>query len=274
MHLMKWRVFYPGITALLLACNTPGFCNTSENNSLDPFLSSPGNWFVTLGAGVQSPQWHNPMKVNNDSEFPASYGKDLYATKNKSEAVLALSVGRRWQRDSFWFPSYSFGVFWQHFFRTQLGKTITLDSAPNYTEYTYKWDLTANVLLASAKLNLFQYRKLSPYVNGGIGSSFNRTANYKESALADVTPRVSPGFANFSTSEFAYNVGVGVDLQLTSKLMVSVGYNYQDLGQISSGPGKEIWSNQSLNPGSYHSNEVLVSVTYLFGKETSAVLEK
>lgn len=263
---MKRKFFYPSIAALLLAYNVPGFTKTPDNNLLAPLFNSPGNWFVSFGAGAQHPQWHSIMKVNNGSDFPVPYNIDLYSTKNQSEAVIALSVGRRWHRDSFWLPSYSLGAFWQYFFRTHLGKTITQYSDPEFTNYKYNWDLTANLLLASAKVNLFQYKMLAPYVNGGIGSSFNRTSDYKEKALAGVTPRISPQFSKFSTSEFAYQVGAGIDLQLTSQVLVSVGYNYQDLGQISSGSGKETWSNQSLNPGSYHSNEVLVSIHYLFEK--------
>lgn len=263
---MKRKFFYPSITALLLACNAPGFAKAPDNNLLAPLFDAPGNWFVSFGAGAQHPQWHNIMKVNNGSDFPSPYNMDIYSTKNQSEAVIALSVGRRWHRDSFWLPSYSLGAFWQYFFRTHLGKTITQYSEPEFTNYKYTWDLTANLLLASAKVNLFQYKLFAPYVNGGIGSSFNRTSDYTEKALAGVTPRVSPQFSKFSTSEFAYQVGAGIDLQLTPQVLLSVGYNYQDLGQISSGSGKETWSNQSLNPGSYHSNEVLVSISYLFAK--------
>ncbi|MGC1182088.1 outer membrane protein [Legionella sp.] len=263
---MKWTFFYRNITSLLILCNTLVFAKQNENNLSDPLVQSPGNWFISMGVGEQYPQWHNPMKVNNSSGFPAPYNKDLYATKNQNEAVIAFSVGRHWQLGDFWFPSYSFGVFWQYFFRTHLGKTITLYSNPELTNYRYNWNLTANLLLASAKLNLLEYKKFSPYVNVGIGSSFNRTSNYKEKALTDVTPRFSPQFSKFSTSEFSYVIGIGVDLQFMSQLILSVGYNYQNLGQISSGPGKEIWSNQSLNPGSYHSNEVLLSVSYFLGK--------
>jgi opacity protein-like surface antigen len=263
---MRRNFFYHGIIALLLLSNTCAFAKTSENKFLDPILNSPGNWFISAGAGAQYPQWHNLMKIHNNSELSAPNDKDLYSTKNQSEPILALSLGKRWQSNQFWLPSYSFGVFWQYFFRTHLGRTVAQHSLPAFTNYKYKWDLTANVLLASAKLNLFQYGKIAPYVNGGIGSSFNRTSNYQETALPGVAPRTSPRFGKFSTSEFAYNAGVGVDLQLTPQFIISVGYNYFDLGQISSGPGKEIWSDQSLNPGSYHSNEILVSLSYLFAK--------
>lgn len=262
---MKWNFVYPSISALLLALNTSSFANT-PNNKLLPILTSPGNWFITLSAGEQYPQWNNPIKIDNGSDLPTPYNKDLYSTKSNSEAVIALGLGRRWKRDDFWLPSYSVGVFWQYFFRANLGHTITQNSIPEFTNYTYDWMLTSNLLLASAKLNLFQYGKISPYINGGIGSSFNRTSDYKEMPLPNVTARVSPNFGNFSTSEFSYNIGAGIDVQVMPHFIASVGYIYQDLGQVSSGPGKGTWSNQSLNPGSYHSNEWLVSLTYLFGE--------
>jgi opacity protein-like surface antigen len=264
---MKRYFFYSSIPALLLTLTTQTFSQPIENPLFPTLFNSPGNWFITLGAGEQYPQWDNPIKV--DTGLAAPHNKDYYSTKNKNEAVVALSLGRRWKREEFWLPAYSFGVFWQYFFRTNLGHCATLYSLPDVTTYSYNWQLTSNLLLASAKLNLFEYGKLSPYVNGGIGSSFNRTSGYKERPLPAVTPRVSPAFGNFSTSEFSYHLGVGLDLQVMPQLIASLGYIYQDLGPTSSGPGKGSWSNQSLNPGSYRSNEVLVSLSYLFGEKNN-----
>ena len=264
---MKWYFFYSSIPALLLALNTQAFSQPTEHQLLPPFFSASGNWFVTLGAGEQYPQWNNPIRVNTDLAAP--YNKDYYSTQNKNKPVLALSLGRRWKREDFWLPAYSFGVFWQYFYRTNLGHNIAVHSPPAVTNYSYNWQLTSNLLLASAKLNLFQYGTLSPYVNGGIGSSFNRTSGYTERALPGVTARVSPAFPKFSTSEFSYHVGVGLDLQVMPQLIASLGYIYQDLGPTSSGPGKGIWSNQSLNPGSYRSNEILISLSYLFGEKNN-----
>ncbi len=263
---MKRYFFYSSIPALLLALNTQAFSQPTEQQ-FSPLFSSTGNWFVTLGAGEQYPQWNNPIKVNTGLAAP--YNKDYYPTKSKNEPVIALSLGRRWKRESYWLPTYSFGVFWQYFFRTDLGNSIALYSLPEFASYSYHWQLTSNLLLASAKFNLFEYGKLSPYVNGGIGTSFNRTSGYKERAPVGVTARVNPAFANFSTSEFSYHLGIGLDLQVMPQLIASLGYIYQDLGPTSSGPGKGTWSNQSLNPGSYRSNEILISLSYLLGEKNN-----
>lgn len=56
-------------------------------------------------------------------------------------------------------------------------------------------------------------------------------------------------------------------MQVIPQFIISVGYIYQDLGPVSSGTRVETWSGRSLNAGSYRSNEVLVTATYLFGTE-------
>ncbi|WP_392537414.1 outer membrane protein [Legionella sp. 227] len=267
---MKWNLFYPGITALLFVCHSQSFSKNIESiqNPLpQSIFNAQGNWFLALGGGAQFPQLHSHMKLNNGSEFPSPFDYDRLSVGSNNGGVIAASGGRRWQTSNFWFPSYSLSVFWQYFFKTQIQGEITQYSLPEFTNYTYNLDFTSNLLLASGKINLFRYGAFSPYINGGIGSSFNRVSNYREEAFTNVTPRVSPGFRDSNSSEFAYNVGAGIDVQFFPQLIFSVGYIYQDLGPISSGNGINTWAEQSLNPGSYRSNEVLVTATYLFGAE-------
>ncbi|KTD10792.1 hypothetical protein Lgra_1758 [Legionella gratiana] len=264
---MKRNLFYPSITALLLVCPHTSFAKNAghvQNSSMQSVFNAPKNWFISLGAGAQFPDLQTPMQVNNGSEFSTPYNYDQYSISKNNGAVIAASAGRRWQNDNVWFPSYSLSIFWQYFFKTQLEGQITQYSLPQFTNYDYKLDFTSNLLLISGKMNLCKHGIFSPYINGGIGSSFNKVSNYHETALTNVTPRINPGFRNANTSEFAYNIGAGVDVHFLPQFILSVGYIYQDLGPYSSGNGVETWSNQSLNPGSYHSNEILVSMTYLF----------
>ncbi|KTD41582.1 outer membrane protein [Legionella parisiensis] len=271
---MKWNLFYSATFTLLLVISSPSFSKDIENvqNGVPPSIfNSQGNWFISLGGGAQFPDLNSHMKVNNDSGFPEPFDYDRYSITNDNGGVIAASVGRRWQNNNFWLPSYSLGLFWQYFFKTHINGEITLYSLPEFTNYNYNLDFTSNLLLASGKISLFQYGIFSPYINGGIGSSFNNVSNYSEKAFSGVTARVSPGFRSSNTSEFAYNVGAGIDMQILPQLILSVGYLYQDLGPISSGNGIDTWTGQLLNPGSYRSNEVLVTATYLFGKESHFV---
>lgn len=228
---------------------------------------STANWFVAAGAGAQRPVSMNNMLVNNGSDLASPYNQDEYAISHDGGgAVIALSAGRRWEHDSVWMPVYSVGLSWQYYFNTQMGSTIMQYSDPAFVNYNYNWTLKSNLLLATAKLNLVQYGKWSPYLNGGIGAAFNNASGYNETALAGVTPRISPGFTNSASVQFTYQVGAGIDFQMTPQLIVSLGYNYQNLGRFSSGAGAGTWSSQTLLSDAYGSNEVLVSVNYLFGQ--------
>lgn len=225
------------------------------------------NWFISIGAGVQFPEFNPSITVNNNSGFPHPYNEDIYSTIQNSKAVIGAEGGRRWERDSRWLNAYSLGLFYQYFFATNAGRTVMQYSLPEFTNYNVSWNLSSNLLLATAKLNLFEsVSKVSPFINGGMGVAFNHSSDYAEFALSGVTPRVSPGFANNTTSQFAYALGVGIDYQIRPPLVVSLGYNYQNLGKFSSGAGMGSWIGQSLHLGTYQSNNVFVAISYILEK--------
>lgn len=255
---MKRIFYYLLITALSAVCNSPCFANA-------PVMNSTANWFVATGAGEQFPISSDSMRVNNGSDFPAPYNQDSYSMSHNNSAVFALSAGRRWKQDSVWLPSYSIGILWQNFLKTHANGSIMQYSDPEFTNYNYRWNIKSNMLLATGKLNLVQHKKLSPYINGGLGTAFTHTNGYTETVLAGVTLRDNPGFTSNTSSQFAYQAGAGVDLQVLPQLILSLGYNYQNLGDLSSGKGTGTWSDESLRSSSLSSNEVLVSVSYLFG---------
>lgn len=230
-----------------------------------PVSHSNANWFMAIGSGAEFPLASANMYVKNGSFYPPPFDTDIYsATQNASaSALLNATVGRRWTRESKWFPAYSLGLFYQHSFTGNAGGTVTQYSDPEFTNYNYHWNPSSDILLASIKLNLYDKNQFSPYVTAGLGGAFNQS-HYNETALPDVTPRISPDFSG-SSNQFAYNAGAGLDFRATNHLIINVGYLYQNLGNIS-GKGKGTWSSTSLNIGSYGLNEVVVGGTYLFNK--------
>jgi opacity protein-like surface antigen len=233
-------------------------------NLLARLMPTKKNWYASAGVGGQFPRLNSSMTVNNGSSFPTPFDQDIYSTTNNAQVFFGASVGRRWQNDNDWLPALSVGVLYEYFWANNLGGTITQFSIPQFNNYNYTWNTASHVVLASAKLNLFRYNWLSPYVNGGLGGAFNRASSYRELADPEVTARVSPSFAANTSNQFAYNAGVGVDFHCASQFFLSIGYLYQDLGKVTSGQGTQNWAGQSLNLGKYHSNDVMASVTYLF----------
>lgn len=240
-----------------------------KSEAASPQVSSRKNsaWFVTVGGGNEYPHFKSSMTVNNDSEAPAPYDQDIYSTNESSQALAAFTIGRRFQRESQWLPAVSLGLTYQHLFSTNVGDTVMQYSEPEFTNYSYGWDVSSNVWLASLKVNLIEYHKVSPYLTGGLGASLNTASNYSETPLAGLTAtRVSPGFSSNTVTQFAYMVGAGVDYEIAPQILLSAEYQYKDLGNVRSGTGSAEWSDQSLNLGTLHSSAVLFNMSYLIDK--------
>jgi len=244
----------------------------STEQAPKPLLSSPYSLSTTLqkglfmgiGGGVQYPQFNSNTSVNNGSGFPPPYDSDLYTFKKDSHPFFTLFGGYRFERENQWIPAYSIGGYYQYLLSNDVGNTITQFSTPGFTNYSYSWNITSQVLLALAKVDLFEFKHIMPYISGGIGGTYIRTSGYSESPLSGVTPRISPGYNDKTTFQFAYTVGLGIDYQIAKQFILSAGYEYLNLGNIKSGTGSGAWSGASLNLGSYHTNEIVMSVTYLF----------
>lgn len=225
-------------------------------------LSSSG-WYVGVDLGLQHNELAHSMTVDNGSNFPSPLNVDIFTTNENNQANLGFSGGYRWNKSSRWMPVYYFGLRYNHLFSTSVGQTITQYSLPQFTNYGYDWDVSSDLLLASGKVNLFRANRILPYLSGGLGLARNQTSDYSELAFSGVTPRISPAFGDKSTNHFAYVLGAGVDVNLTRQLILSLGYEYRNLGKVSSGSGVSTWSGQFLNLGSYESNAATLSATYL-----------
>lgn len=223
------------------------------------------NWYIGVLGGVQWNDITQKITVNNGSNAQSPYNQDTFLTGVHDQAFAGAAGGYRWELNNSWVPAVALGLRYHRVFARDVGKSILQYSMLEFGNYNYSWQIYSDVALATAKVNFFQYRVFSPYLSGGFGAAFNRARGYSEAALSGVTPRISPAFADNWTTQFAYNLGAGLDLQLGSRFIVSLGYEYQDLGSVSSGSGMGTWAGQSLNLGDYKSNAAMLSVSYLLG---------
>ena len=232
-----------------------------DENSV--YIKTIGNWFVAIGGGAQQIKPDATLIVENGSGFPAPYNLDQYSTNKKNAAQLALEAGYHWSNNQFWFPAYQIGLRYHALFPANIGGQVTQYSLGEFTNYDYSWKLSSNVLLASAKLDLLSCYQLQPYFRGGVGLAINRASSYSETALANVTPRISPAFANDNEYSFAYNLGVGLDWAASQNIQINAGYDYLNMGSMQSGDGQDTWSGTALHAGGYDSHMVYLGLTYL-----------
>ncbi|MDF1678671.1 MAG: outer membrane beta-barrel protein [Legionellaceae bacterium] len=242
------------------------FSSTAFSGTMGAQLpEESAHWFVFGAIGGQKPLLKSDMYVNNGSLLPRPSNQDHYSVnQDKAEPMVAVFAGRYWQTNKKWFPDYALGLRYETLFSTRISGAVTQYSLPLFTNYVYNWDVSSNLLFASGKLNLFKYKRILPYVTGGLGVGFNRATQYTETALPSIAARVSPGFTNNTNTAFAYHVGAGLDFQLLTQWILSFAYQYMDLGNVASGPGVSTWAGESLQLGHYRSNGLFLGLTYLF----------
>lgn len=271
LRLSSTPVQYTDSSPLFLQSREPFVHSTKSKNSIwDGLRLKNGRWFVAGGVGAQRATIDGRFTVNNGSDAIAPYNLDSYSTdKTNTTALISIEGGHRWQRDRILLPAYALSLRYQHIFPNNVGGQITQFSSNDFINYNYDWKISSDILSMLAKVDLFRYRSLLPYVSAGVGAAFNHATSYSETALANVTPRVSPGFADHSNTVFTYSLGAGIDYQLHSNLIVSLGYEFQDLGKISSGSGTSTWAGTSLRSSSFKTNNILLSFNYLFDKSNA-----
>lgn len=225
-------------------------------------VNETGNWYVTAKIGAQETTPDDQFTVNNDSGFASPFDKDIYT--NSSDSSLLLGIGGGYRFTNMILPAVSVGIYYSHFFNMDIDGQVIQYSLPEFTNYNYQWKVKSDLVLASVKANVLRWKNLMPFVQGGLGVSSNRASQYYESALPDVTPRISPNFANHTTTVFAYQLGAGLDWEIRPQWLLSLGYEYSDLGKVRSGYGTDSWSRETLSSRNLTSNAGTLAFTYMF----------
>lgn len=240
--------------------------NSHSNSKKSNLIGNwhPGNWYLSVLGGASYPNFDSSTTVNNNSGFVPPANQDIYTFKERSHPIIGIAGGYRWNHSNYWLPNFSIDLTYENLLAENTGDTITQYSNPNFTNYTYRWNASSDIFLAMAKLNLVQLDILSPYILGGAGIAVNRATQYQEYPMPGLTSsRISAGYKSNVNYEFAYSLGLGLDFRTAPHYIVSVEYQYQNIGKFTSGPGGTTWSNASLNLGTYTSNSFLARLTYL-----------
>jgi opacity protein-like surface antigen len=210
------------------------------------------NWY-----GLQ----HSSMAVAQNDGWPAD--TDIVANIDHTTS-FSLGTGYLWTFDRSWFSNNSVGLEYSYGLPTSIKGNVEQFSLPQFINYNYRYRMYRNTLLIVGKTDIASWHHFMPYVETGLGASWNTSGNYNEQAEPGVTPRVNPGFSDSaSNSTFAYAVGVGLDYAIKNNLWLSVGYRYSGFGNINTGAGTNTFSGNNLN-NTIYSNSVFARIRYAF----------
>ena len=144
------------------------------------------------------------------------------------------------------------------------------------TLYLYNYQIATQQVMGAAKLlSTFELPKIMPYqfhpyFSVALGSAFNKASQFTTSPAGDAcSVNLTPTFANTSDTQFSYNLGLGVDTDITQHFRLGLGYRYSNFGQISLGRGT-IRVNQYSSPvdstlrsSNVFANQLLAQLTFI-----------
>lgn len=142
-----------------------------------------------------------------------------------------------------------------------MGTFLQGSSVQSQDQFTYKYDIQASQVMADAKL-LYRPYWIHPYIQGGIGASFNQATNYSTNVPPFLT--FTRKYENTSTWSFAYVVGAGFDADLTESIRLGLGYRFTNAGTVKL--EDEIDTTEvsgTLKQSHFNINELMLQLTFL-----------
>jgi opacity protein-like surface antigen len=228
--------------------------------------SEAHHWYVAIDTGwMQTETTKGIMTIPNGSNYPPPENVDQYSLHQTQSTLVDIQVGYRWHRDAKWIPSYALALRYEHVFNPTMTGMVTQYSDPEFRNYAYSWEISTDVVSLYSKFDFMKFKHLMLYIDLGIGLSFNQSHAYNETALPNIIARINPNYASSTNTQFAYNVGAGLDYILMQNFLISAGYSYQSFGNFSSGFGQgPNWENAQLKSGKINANIGFIGMAYLF----------
>ena len=220
-------------------------------------------WYAGIGAGYSWNHLDSSTTIANGITPTPSppFDQDSYSIKSANTKTLQFTAGYRWYFERRFLPYVSLSGQYRHYFVNQITGDVTLFSLPAFLNYNYQMDFESDTLMLNGKFDLVKINRLMPYFSIGLGGAQNYVTDYQETALPDVTARVSPGFTGKTSTHLAGTLGVGFDFILTKGWWLTLGYEHVFQGGTISGYGTSTWGTTRLNFGNTKFDTVFLELS-------------
>lgn len=219
--------------------------------------------FVTVDAGMGT------ANANNGSHTDIPPGSfNFSGSDNHSTQMLGLTVGveKQFTPQGLGLLGWQLGISVQQYggMKGRGNAEQGISGALSHFDYSYNIKTTA-WFLSNEVFGTFSQR-YHPYGLVGLGQANNTASNYTATPQeADTDIPVS--FGSKTTSSFAYQLGLGLEVDITNSLRAGIGLRYTDLGKVSLGAGTvndQAFPGSSLSQSQMKNKSVLLDISYLF----------
>lgn len=213
--------------------------------------------FIKFFAG---PTW--AKSSDNSQQFVVGASTYNYDSKtDHSKAVWGAAIGKAF---NFFAQKIEFDLAYYHYGTYSITGQVTQGADLASSDvFPYQYQTSIQQLLAEAKVLSTLHNFIHPYAQLGLGMGFNTAKNYSVTIPDFLT--FSPVYANKSQTSFAYNLGAGIDIDITSHLRAGIGYLFADSGKVSLGNGwiDDVPIAYSVKQQHFYTNTLLLQINYL-----------
>lgn len=205
------------------------------------FAEEDSIWVMLEGGATFSVNQDNTNTVALPNDAPPSFLYDDYQTTERNDSYLiGVSVGYEFELDDEelepWFRNIRLGLGYEFVGETKMNGQVHLYQEQPY--YNYDYETYSQVAWAIGQIDLITLEQFTPFIDLGLGISFNHAGEYNESRINDaVHVRESADFSDNTETEFAWRAGLGINYQYEEDSPLTIGavVRYSDLGDASTG---------------------------------------
>lgn len=215
---------------------------------------------LTLTGGVANTQ----LKLSNDYILGESRYRYRSSGTNFHKEMFGISVGAEYRCDPRYNLQAGIGFYQPTVFIGKGHVTQGIDEETVDT-FDYRYRVLTKQLIVEGKLLANMCNCYHPYVAGGLGVAFNNVHSYNVNIEPDWIT-LSPQYTRHSSRSFTYNIGFGLDVDVTRNLRIGAGYRYAHLGNLKLGSGiiNTTTVTKTLSQSRLHAQEIFAQLSLVF----------
>lgn len=193
------------------------------------FMSFPASIYAAFNNVELSIQGGiSQLHLQGDYQIsPTQFETDALQQTNQMNSFLwAVGVGYKFLVGSL-VDNILLGVNLYHFSTVAEGNVYQYGLS-EFNNYSYRLPINSTRLMLDGKFFTPEWQQFSLFVVGGLGVAWNKLG-YSEAPMPDIVD-INTRLDNHSSTQFAYELGAGLQYSMTQHLSFSVEYLFANLG--------------------------------------------
>lgn len=137
------------------------------------------------------------------------------------------------------------------------------DADPEFNNFTYRFKVQHTALRVKGKLiSRNQFHGIAPWISAALGVAWNNAKDFTNTpTIFEALP--NPNFSDRSNTAFTYNLGVGLQREITPHLVAGLGYDFTDWGKFALGRAQGQTLGEGLSNSHTYTNGLMFSLAYV-----------